>query len=126
MTAKSGKRVRKSSTGQTAATRRGAAARSRLSSSTHVTPSGGSVFTDLGFSPKQAENLRIRSLLMSELRDLIAGLTQVNAAQLLGVSQPRISDLKRGKVGLFTIEALVNMLASAGAELRISVSSSAA
>lgn len=126
MTTKSGKRVRKPSARQTAAGRRGAAARARLRSSTHVTPDGGNVFADLGFSPKEAENLKIRSLLMSELRDLIAGLTQVNAAQLLGVSQPRISDLKRGKIGLFTIDALVNMLASAGAELRISVSRSAA
>lgn len=59
---------------------------------------------------------------MSELRDVIAGQTQVRAAQLMGVSQPRISDLSRGKIGLFTIDALVNMLAAAGAELRISVS----
>lgn len=70
--------------------------------------------------------MKIRSLLMSELRDLIAGHTQVSAAQLTGVSQPRISDLNRGKIGLFTIDALVNMLAAAGAELRISVSRSAA
>ena len=126
MTAKSSKRVRKASATRTAGGRRGAAARSRLRSSTHVTPSGGNVFADLGFSPKEAENLKIRSLLMSELRDLIVGHTQVSAAQLLGVSQPRISDLKRGKIGLFTIDALVNMLASAGAELRISVSRSAA
>lgn len=126
MTAKSRKRTQKSSARQTVAGRREAAARSRLRSSTDVTPAGGNVFADLGFSPKEAENLKIRSLLMSELRDLITGLTQVSAAQLLGVSQPRISDLKRGKIGLFTIDALVNMLASAGAELRISVSTSAA
>ena len=37
-------------------------------------------------------------------------ITQVKAAKLLGVSQPRISDLKRGKMHLFTIEVLVNML----------------
>jgi len=77
MTAKSGRRVKRSS------------ARSRLRSSTHVTASGGNVFADLGFSPREAENLKIRSLLMSELRDPIAGLTQVSAAQLLSVSPPR-------------------------------------
>lgn len=122
MTAKSGKRLRKSPARKTA----GVAARSRLRSSAHVTPSGGNVFADLGFSPEEAENLKIRSLLMSELRDVIAGHTQVSAAQLLGVSQPRISNLNRGKIGLFTIDALVNMLAAAGAELRISISRSAA
>jgi predicted XRE-type DNA-binding protein len=84
------------------------------------------VFADLGFSPEEAENLKVRSQLMMELDTLIAGMTQVAAAELLGVSQPRVSDLKRGKIGLFTIDALVNMLASAGVELRISVSRSAA
>lgn len=126
MTTKSGKRVRKSSARRTAGDRGASAGRSRLHSSAHVTPSGGNVFADLGFSPEEAENLKIRSQLMSELCDLITGSTQVNAAELLGVSQPRISDLRRGKIGLFTIDALVNMLASAGAALRISVSRAAA
>jgi predicted XRE-type DNA-binding protein len=126
MTAKSAKRVRKSTARQVARARRGTAAHSRLRTSPHVTPSSGNVFLDLGFSSQEAENLKIRSLLMSKLRELIVGLTQVSAAELLGVSQPRISDLKRGKIGLFTIDALVNMLASAGVELHVSVSRSAA
>lgn len=126
MTAKSRKRVKKSVAKKSARARSGAAARSRLGTSAHVTLSGDNVFADLGFSPEEAENLKIRSQLMRELRELIAGLTQVSAARLLGVSQPRISDLKRGKIALFTIDALVNMLAAAGAELRITVSRSAA
>ena len=59
---------------------------------------------------------------MSELRDLIADVTQVEAARLLGVTQPRVSDLKRGKIGLFTIDALVNMLARAGIKMRVTLS----
>jgi predicted XRE-type DNA-binding protein len=59
---------------------------------------------------------------MDELCDLIVEKTQVDAAEFLGVSQPRISALKREKFGLFTIDALVNMLARAGVRLRISFS----
>ena len=100
-----------------------AAGRSALASSAHVTPAGGNVFADLGFPAVEAENLKIRSFLMGELRSLIAarGLTQVAAAELLGVSQPRISDLVRGKIGLFTIDSLVNMLTHAGVGVRVSL-----
>jgi predicted XRE-type DNA-binding protein len=87
----------------------------------HVTPTDGNVFADLGFSPAEAENLKVRAQLMRELRSLIAGVTQVEAARLLGISQPRVSDLKRGKIGLFTIDALVNMLGHAGVRLRVSL-----
>ena len=87
-----------------------------------MTPVDGNVFADLGFSPEEAENLKVRAQLMRELRALIADVTQVEAARLLGISQPRISDLKRGKIGLFTIDALVNMLGHAGIKLRVSLS----
>ena len=81
-----------------------------------VTRSTGNVFEDLGFDREEAENLRIRAELMIELRDLIhrRGLTQFRAAKLFGVSQPRVSNLVRGKISLFTIDMLVNMLAAAG------------
>lgn len=81
-----------------------------------MTRSSGNVFADLGFDKETAENLRIRADLMIELRDIIKrkGLTQAQAAKLFGVSQPRISDLVRGKIALFTIDMLVNMLARAG------------
>jgi predicted XRE-type DNA-binding protein len=89
----------------------------------HVTPADGNVFADLGFPPEEAANLKIRSHLMSELRALIQTrqLTQAAAATRLGVSQPRISDLMRGKIDLFTIDALVNMLTHAGAAVRVHV-----
>ncbi len=67
-------------------------------------------------------NLKIREKLIDELCDLIVKKTQVEAAAFLGVSQPRISALKHGKVGLFTIDALVNMLAHAGVRVRVSLS----
>jgi predicted XRE-type DNA-binding protein len=78
--------------------------------------SGGNVFADLGFDKETAENLRLRADLMIELREVIQrkGLTQAQAAKHFGVSQPRISDLVRGKIALFTIDMLVNMLARAG------------
>jgi predicted XRE-type DNA-binding protein len=47
------------------------------------------------------------------------GLTQIRAARLLGVSQPRVSDIVRGRVERFTIDALVEMLARAGVRLDI-------
>jgi predicted XRE-type DNA-binding protein len=92
-----------------------------LAGSTHVTRPGGNVFADLGFPAAEAANLKMRARLMSELRDVIARMTQVEAAELLGVSQPRVSGLARGKIGLFTIDALVNMLANAGVRLRVSL-----
>lgn len=99
-----------------------------LAGSTHVTPAGGNVFADLGFAPDEAENLKVRAHLMDELRRLIdsRGLTQAQAGALLGVAQPRVSDLLRGKIGLFTIDALVNMLAHAGVGVSVSVAPAAA
>jgi predicted XRE-type DNA-binding protein len=81
-----------------------------------VVRSTGSVFRDLGFSRHEAEILRIRSHLMIALGDIIADrrLTQTQAAALFGVSQPRVSDLVRGKIDRFSIDTLVEMLDRAG------------
>ena len=78
--------------------------------------SSGNVFRDLGFSTEDAENLRIRSELMARLATLIEerGLTQADAAKVFGVTQPRVSDLVRGKIDRFSIDMLVVMLAKAG------------
>lgn len=85
-----------------------------------LTPSSGNVFTDLGFNEEEAEHLRIRSTLMIEVRKLIEErkLTQAGAAKLMGVTQPRISDLVRGRIDLFSIDALVGMLAVPESTLR--------
>jgi predicted XRE-type DNA-binding protein len=88
---------------------------------TKLRRSKGNVFRELGFGRAEAENLRIRSELMIRLERLIAseGLTQVAAARLLGVSQPRVSDLVRGRIEMFSIDSLVNMLARAGVEVTV-------
>lgn len=95
---------------------------SPLPGTSHVTPAGANIFSDLGFDPLEAENLKLRSLLMNELRRIIGELPQREAATLLGASQPRISHLMRGRIDLFTIDTLVNMLGHTGARMRISVS----
>lgn len=90
---------------------------------TKITPSSGSVFADLGFSPAESRNLRIRSDLMTALRKFIEreGLTQADAAKRLKVSQPRISDLTRGKISRFSLDTLVNMLTYAGLEVDVRI-----
>jgi predicted XRE-type DNA-binding protein len=73
--------------------------------------SRGNVFRDLGFSPDEAEHLKVRSDLMLNLQKAIEthGLKQAQAADLLGVTQPRISDLMRGRIDLFSIDTLGEM-----------------
>ena len=88
-----------------------------------VQRSSGNIFRDLGFSEQQAENLRIRSELMIRLSKLIEdrGFTQAEAARLLGVTQPRISHLMRGKIQLFSIDSLIEMLGRACARVSVVV-----
>ena len=88
-----------------------------------LTRSSGNVFRDLGFPEEEAAHLRLRSLLMIEVRKLIEArdLTQKEAAALFGVTQPRVSDLVRGKIALFSLDTLVDMLAHAGARVKLVV-----
>lgn len=85
--------------------------------------SSGNVFRDLGFDARESENLRLRSELMIHIRKVIERreLTQAAAAQLFGVTQPRISDLVRGRIDLFSLDTLVNMLAAAGVQVKLVV-----
>lgn len=75
------------------------------------------------FEREEAQNLRIRADLMRALRQLIEeeGWTQEEAARRLGTHQPHVSDLMRGKIGAFSIDRLVNMLAAAGRRVRVHV-----
>ncbi len=86
-----------------------------------LTRSSGNIFTDLGFPPEEAGHLKIRSDLMIELCKAIKtrGLKQAEAAKMLGVTQPRISDLFQGKIDLFSIDTLVDMLAHAGVRVKL-------
>jgi predicted XRE-type DNA-binding protein len=92
-----------------------------------IVRSTGNVFYDLGFSREEAEHLRIRSALMATLGELIIkrGWTQAKAAKLLGVTQPRVSDLMRGKIDLFSIDTLVNMLSAAGLHVEMHIAKAA-
>lgn len=83
--------------------------------------SSGNVFRDLGFSPDEAEYLRVRSELMLNLQKVITarGLKQAEAAKALGVTQPRVSDLMRGRIDLFSIDTLIDMLARLGVRARL-------
>jgi predicted XRE-type DNA-binding protein len=78
-----------------------------------LTRSSGNVFRDLGFSTEEAEYLRVRAELMASLQKVITsrGLKQTEAAKLLSTTQPRVSDLMRGRIDLFSIDTLVDMLA---------------
>ncbi len=74
-------------------------------------------------TPEEAENMRLRSALMIALKERIAavGISQSQAAKLFGVTQPRVSDLMRGKINLFGLDALVNMAAKAGLHVEMRV-----
>ena len=103
--------------------------------SAHITPVGGNVFADLGFSPAEAKALQaqvkqviakkmaIKKQLMDTLADWMAQekLTQAKAASLLGVSRPRVSDVIRHKNSNFTVDALIDMVVRTGQPLQITL-----
>ncbi len=82
-----------------------------------------SVWDAIEDTPAEAENMKLRSALMMALKEHIAGtgLSQSQAAKLFGVTQPRVSDLVRGKIDLFSLDALVNMASTAGLHIEIRV-----
>jgi len=90
---------------------------------TDRTVSSGNIWTDLGRSPDEAAKLKIRSKLMIRITDYIEeeGLTQAQAAQVFGVSQPRVSHLVTGKINLFSIDTLIDMATKAGLKVDVEV-----
>ncbi|PZU47962.1 MAG: transcriptional regulator [Sphingomonas sp.] len=86
-----------------------------------------SVWDAISETPAEAENMKLRSSLMRALKDHIEHekLSQSQAAKLLGVTQPRVSDLIRGKIDLFSLDTLVNMLAAAGLHVEVQVARAA-
>lgn len=82
-----------------------------------------SVWDAIENTPEQAANMRLRSELMIALKDHLArvGMSQAQAAQLFSVTQPRVSDLIRGKINLFALDALVNMATAAGLRIELRV-----
>ncbi len=86
-----------------------------------ITKSSGNIFLDLGFPPEEAAIFQMRAEIMADLRKIITTkkLTQAKAAELLGVSQSRVSDLIRGKWEKFSLEMLIALATKAG--MRISL-----
>jgi predicted XRE-type DNA-binding protein len=86
-----------------------------------VTPSTGNVFRDLGFSKEESEHLLVRADLLIQVQKTVASrrLTQKKAAKVLRVTQPRVSDLLRGRIDLFSTDALIDMLARLGVGVRL-------
>ncbi len=82
-----------------------------------------SIWDAIEDTPEEAENMKLRSLLMMALKKHMActEMSQAQAAKLFGVTQPRVSDLVRGKINLFTLDALVNMATAAGLHIEMRV-----
>jgi predicted XRE-type DNA-binding protein len=82
-----------------------------------------SIWDALEDTPEQAENMKLRAVLLTAIKDQISKrqLTQAEAAKLFGVTQPRISDLIRGKINLFALDTLVNMTVAAGLHVELRV-----
>jgi predicted XRE-type DNA-binding protein len=79
----------------------------------------GNLFADFGFPPVEAENLLLRSRLMSEIRRVARGQTKSQAAKRLGITQSRLDDLLRGEIDEFSVDALINMLSEAGMRVEL-------
>jgi predicted XRE-type DNA-binding protein len=75
-----------------------------------------SIWDAIEDTPQAAASMKARSALLMELATVIQkrGMTQAEAAELFGVTQPRISDLTRGKINLFSLDMLMNMASTAG------------
>lgn len=82
-----------------------------------------SVWDAIEDTPEEAENMKLRSVLMTALKNHItrSEMSQAQAAKLFGVTQPRISDLMRGKINLFGLDARVNMVTAAGLHIEMRV-----
>lgn len=86
-----------------------------------------SVWDALENDPVIAANLKLRAQLMIEISQYVeqSGLTQKQAASVLGTTQPRLNDVLQGKIDKCTVDRLVNMLSSAGFDVDLNVSRAA-
>ena len=87
-----------------------------------------SVWDALEDSPAEAANMRLRSELMIAIQETVAGwvLTQAEAARRLDVTQPRLNDLLRGRIGKFSLDALILLAERAGLSVRVQIERAAA
>lgn len=86
-----------------------------------IIESSGNVFADLDLEPAEAAILHMRAKLMNDLRLYIqtSGMTQMEAAEELGIAQSRVSDLVRGKWEKFSLEMLITLEARAGRQVTL-------
>jgi len=82
-----------------------------------------SVWDAIESSPAQAANMKARSKMMLAIRDTVElwDVTQAAAAKRLGLTQPRMNDLVRGRINKFSLDALINLAARAGLSVRVKV-----
>ena len=102
---------------------------------THRTPADGNIFADLGFTPDEAARLlaeadqaidqkrALKQVLMAEIAGWMDAqkLKQAQAAEILGVSRPRVSDVVNQKTPNFTVDSLVDMVLRTGKHVQLSV-----
>jgi len=83
----------------------------------------GNVFRDIGFDRTEAENLKLRSDLMIRIEEFFrrSGMTQADGARALGLTQPRLNALLKGRMELFSLDALVTIANRAGMSVRLVV-----
>ena len=83
----------------------------------------GNIFRDLGFPPGEVQNLIMRAELMIKIEQFVrkSGMTQKEAARLIGITQPRLNLLLKRKIDLFSLDALVNMVARVGMQVKLTV-----
>lgn len=88
----------------------------------------GNVFRDLGFAEDEARNLALRSELMIRIGEFAKGtrLTQTELAGRLGLTQPRLNALLKGKIDQFSLDALVNVATRAGLHVGLRIGKVAA
>lgn len=88
-----------------------------------ITKGSANVFEDLGFDVQESQNLLLRSQTMVALVQWFnaSDLTQSEAAKKLGVTQPRLNQLLKGKIEIFSLDALVNMATNAGMRVGLSI-----
>lgn len=88
-----------------------------------MTKGSGNVFADLGFGAEEAQNLLLRSQTMMAVATWYeaSGLTQAKAAKALGITQPRLNQVLKGRISEFSLDALVNMATRAGMRVGLTI-----
>lgn len=87
----------------------------------------GNIWDVLEDSPAEAANMSMRASLMIAIEQKVRSwkVTQSEASRRLGITQPRLSDLMKGRVANFSLDALVALAAQAGLSLRLDIADAA-